>query len=195
MLCFKKNDINIFKYIKKELISYLDYDSTTKLALSALYKKHKNILLSSKNINTPLSANIYLTFAMYNNLKGFSTCLLTNNSNLLTNQRLAYFTTKEPTAPYAILDRNTYDKEIDLSTFKQVILLDDKIDEFKDFYSVKNKVNLPKNILKLSKENVKIYGNENIYTSFLSFEDKKNFIEKIKNNEIILSDESIYEIL
>ena len=155
--------------------------------MSALYKKHKNILLSSKNINTPLSANIYLTFAMYNNLKGFSTCLLTNNSNLLTNQRLAYFTTKEPTAPYAILDRNTYDKEIDLSTFKQVILLDDKIDEFKDFYSVKNKVNLPKNILKLSKENVK--------TSFLSFEDKKNFIEKIKNNEIILSDESIYEIL
>ncbi|MDU4652086.1 single-stranded-DNA-specific exonuclease RecJ [Sneathia sanguinegens] len=195
LLCFKKNDINIFKYIKKELISYLDYDSTTKLALSALYKKHKNILLSSKNINTPLSANIYLTFAMYNNLKGFSTCLLTKNNNLLTNQRLAYFTTKEPTAPYAILDRNTYDKEIDLSAFKQVILLDDKIDEFKDFYSVKNKVNLPKNILKLSKENVKIYGNENIYTSFLSFEDKKNFIEKIKNNEIILSDESIYEIL
>lgn len=44
----QKDDKNIFNFIKSKLLGKLDYDSTTKLALSSLFKDNKNILLSKK---------------------------------------------------------------------------------------------------------------------------------------------------
>lgn len=195
LVCYKKIDKNIFNKIKNILISTLDYDSTTKLALSVLYKKNKNILLSKKNINTPISNNIFYTFTMYNSLKKEKTLLLTGDKKLLKDKRLATYTTKDENAKFAIIDKNTYKKEINFEKYEKIILLDNNIEEYKNFESIKNVVKIPDNVKKLTKENTEKYGDENIYTNFLPLTDKIKIKEKLENNEIIISDDSIYEIL
>lgn len=191
---YKKNDKNIFNYIKSNLIGQLEYDSTTKKALSCLYKENMNILLSKKNITGPISHNILLTFCMYNMVKGFKTQILSSDKDILNDKRLVFYMSKEK-SPYLILDKNTYKEKVDLTNFKKIILLDDSISEQDNFMPVKNEVILPKNVLELNNENIKKYGMENIYTKFLPLKEKKEFVDKINNNEIILSDDSIYEII
>ncbi len=193
--CYKKDDKNIFNFIKSKLLGKLDYDSTTKLALSSLFKDNKNILLSKKNINTPLSYNIFLNFAIYNFIHHNNTALLSNDKKLLRNKMLSFYTTKDENAKYAIIDKNTYKNEIDFSKYEKIILIDDSIDNLESFKSIKNMVNIPTNVIELNKNNIQKYGDSNICTKFLPLNDKLEIKEKLKNNEIILADNSIYEIL
>lgn len=194
-ICYKKDDKNIFNFIKSKLLGKLDYDTTTKLALSSLFKDNKSILLSRKNINTPFSENIFLNFAIYNYIIHKNTVLFSKDNNLTKNKMLNFYTTKDKNANFAIIDKNTYKNEVDFSKYEKIILIDDSINEFKNFKSINNIVNIPTNVIELNKNNIKKYGDSNIYTKFLPLNDKIKIKENLKNNEIILADNSIYEIL
>lgn len=194
-ICYKKDDKNIFNFIKSKLLGKLEYDSTTKLALSSLFKNNENILLSKKNINTPFSNNIFLNFAMYNYIKGNKTILLSENKKLKDNKMLNFYLSKDNNANFAIIDKNTYKNKIDFKKYKKIILLDDSISEIKGFNSIKNMVEYPSNVKKITKENIEKYGINDVYTYFLPINNKIELKEKFENGEIILSDNSIYEIL
>lgn len=197
-ITYKKEEKNLFNQIKKELIQELDYDSTTKLALSNLFKNKKNILLSKKNITLGISNNILKTFAIFNKKKNNEdTLLLSKDKNILLDEKLIFFTTKKYTqnCKNLILDKNTYTDNVDLSKFDKIILLDDSIENKDNFVSIINKIELPENVLKLNKSNIKKYGTNNIYTEFLPNKEKNEIKEKLKNKENILADDSIFEIL
>lgn len=197
IVLYKKQDKNIFKYIKQELIQDFEYDSTTKLALSSLYKEDKNIALCDKLINTPINANIFLNFVIYNKIKyDKKTLFLTKNKDYLQNSYLKNYCDFEYNEnEYCILDTKTYKKSVDMSKFKKYIILSEDIFENKDLIFVKNMVELPKNIKKITAKNIKEYGSDKIYLKSLPNSIKKEFKTYLENNEIILSNDSIYELL
>lgn len=197
ILSFKKKDSNIFNLIKQTLIQDFEYDSTTKLILSALYKQDKNVLISKKYINTPINMNVFLNFAMYNKIKHKQkTLFLTNDKKYLSDEYLKEYCDFEINGDYnyCIFDENTYKMDVDMTKFKKFIAISDEKD-IKDTILIKNIVEIPENVKSVTMKNIKEYGADRIYLKSLPNSMKKQFKEYLKTDKIILSDDSIYELL
>ncbi|WP_067140841.1 single-stranded-DNA-specific exonuclease RecJ [Oceanivirga salmonicida] len=196
---YKKNDVNIFNKIKKMLIGVREYNSIEKKALSILFKDDKNLLLSSQNITGDINIKnehyhlLFKTFAIYETNK--------SNEKIFTNLNISdkliknYISTKYDNQKFAIIDKTNIKKEIDLSRFEKVILIDNNIKEKENFVSLEHNITIPENVLKLTKTNIEKYGYDNVYIKSLPNQIKVKLKEELENGENILSDDSILEIL
>lgn len=200
-ISYKKNPVNIFNKIKKDLIDNREYNSFEKQALSILFHKNKNILISLKNIEGfKFTSENYLTllktFAIYKfNTENEKTLLLTKDKILLNDECLKTFVSLEEKSSYLILDKNTYKKDVDLTKFKKVILFDNSVEKYENFEAVKIKIDISDNIKSINKENIEKYGVDNIYIKELPNDSKVEIKKKLELGEVILSDNSIIEIL
>lgn len=198
---YKKNPVNIFNKIKDFLIGKRNYSSFEKKSLAILYHNDKNLLISKKNIlGFDFDATSYLTlfktFALYHfNKDNKKVLLITKNKEILDDELLKEYTTKSDDTDYLILDKNTYNKEIDLSKFKKAIVIDDNVEYLENFEAVKLKFEINENIKKINKENIEKYGLDNIYIKQLPNDTKVEMQKKLENGTVILADKSIIEIL
>lgn len=203
---YHKNDMNLFKKIKMELIQDLEYSTLTKKALSLLFRENKSILISNKNIKCNIKINesthipLILTFGMYHMKKFNSKALFLTKNSLFTNNAYIkhYFDfklSKNNSYNYLIIDKNTYFEDIDLSNIKKLIIFDNKNTDIKDIESIKHEIYVPENIQMLSNKAVGDIDINNVFVSSLPNSEKLKIIEKIKNDEIIYADNSIIDIL
>ena len=204
-ISYHKNDMNLFKKIKNELIQNLEYSSTTKKALSSLYKDDSSILISSKNILSDIKIDmstyipLILTFGMYNMKKHNKKSLfLTKNKLFTTNSYIKYyfdFKNDNNEYEYLVLDKNTYSENVDIKQFKKLILFDDSIEDYDNYSAIKNNIKLPSNVKLLSSEDIENIDIENIYVKSLPNSEKLKILKKIEENQMILADDSIIDIL
>ncbi|VWL85103.1 single-stranded-DNA-specific exonuclease RecJ [Oceanivirga miroungae] len=199
-VCYKKEPVNIFNKIKKELIDKRNYNTLEKKALASLFHDDKNLLISNKNITgfsfkSEHYLNLLRTFAIfYTNKEDEKPLLLTKDKTLLNDSYLKNFTTNTKSS-YLILDRNTYKKEVDLTKFKKIILLDNSIEKYDNFKELHLEIKIKDNVKNISKENIEKYGVDNIYIKQLPNDNKIELKQKYENGEIILADNSIIEII
>lgn len=190
---FKRNDKNLFNQIKKHLIQDLEYDNFTKSCLSALFINNKNINIvcdkKERLINLLLTVSIFN--CKYNDKKVY---FKTKDKQFLNNMYLKNFVSfKDNDSNYLITD-DKIDK-LDLSKYEKIIIISEQNLKLENFETMENNIEIPSNVYKLTKENIEKYGIENIYTYYLPNDEKKKIKEKLIENEIILADESIFEIL
>lgn len=197
-VCYKKNDANLFKRIKTELLQDREYSNLDKKILKELFRENKNVLISSLNIGGDIEfkkeyvLDALETFSIYLYKKHNEKVYINiKDKNILQDKRLKFFTTKEKSR-YAILDSLD---GIDPKEFEKIILLDDTKEEEKGFVSIHYEYKIPSNVLKLNKENIKKYKMDNIYIKSLPNNEKIKLKEKMFAGEIILANDSINEII